>query len=193
MTWRGALISLVATLAISIPLIAAGQSPLLQWRDPIYIISGFAGILGLGLLLVQPLLILGALPVASSRRMHIWAGSGLVFVVMVHVVGLWITSPPDVVDVLLLRSPAPFSYWGLLAFWALFIAAFLAAVRKRIGLRNWRLGHSIAVVAIVIGTVVHAWLIQGTMEVYTKRALCLMVLCVGAFALWKRRVWRLLI
>lgn len=178
--------------AIAVPLIAAAQSPLLQWREPVYIIAGFAGIVGLALLLVQPLLIAGVLPAASTRRAHVWTGAGLVLAVVVHVAGLWITSPPDVVDVLLFRSPTPFSVWGAVAMWAVFAAATLAAVRKRVGLRIWRLGHSAAVVVIVVGTVVHAWLVQGAMETVTKGALCLLVLGAVVLALRRRRVWRLL-
>ncbi|MEO0831377.1 MAG: ferric reductase, partial [Pseudomonadota bacterium] len=38
-------------LAVLIPAVAAAMSPLLAWRDPVYIASGFAGILALALLL----------------------------------------------------------------------------------------------------------------------------------------------
>ncbi|WP_170332136.1 ferric reductase-like transmembrane domain-containing protein [Ruegeria arenilitoris] len=179
-------------LAIAVPLIAAAQSPLLQWREPLYVIAGFSGIVGLALLLVQPLLITGVLPGIPARRIHIWTGMALVFAVVVHVAGLWVTSPPDVVDVLLFRSPTPFSVWGAVAMWTLFATAILAAVRKQLGLRIWRLGHSVAAVVIVTGTVVHAWLIQGAMENVTKGALCVIVLGAGAWALCRRRVWRML-
>ncbi|MFD2741347.1 ferric reductase [Sulfitobacter aestuarii] len=193
MTWRGALIWAALALAIALPVITAAQSPLLQWRQPIYIIAGFAGIVGLALLLVQPLLILGLLPGVPARRLHIWTGAGLVIAVIVHVLGLWLTSPPDVVDVLLFRSPTPFSVWGAVAMWAVFAAALLAVFRKRLGLRLWRLGHSVAVVIVVIGTVVHAWLIEGAMESLTKAALCLLVLAAVFWALRRRRVWRMLL
>lgn len=192
MTLRGAFLWAVLALAIAVPLIVAGQSPLLQWREPIYIIAGFAGIVGLTLLLVQPLLIVGALPGIPARRVHIWTGSALVLAVVIHVVGLWITSPPDVVDVLLFRSPTPFSVWGAAAMWAVFGAALLAVMRKRVGLRIWRLGHSVLVVVIITGTVVHAWLIEGAMGNITKGALCLMVVGVGAWVLRQRQVWRML-
>lgn len=191
MTTRGVLVWTALALAIAVPLIAAAQSPLLQWRQPVYIIAGFSGIVGLALLLVQPLLITGLLPGVPARRIHIWTGAGLVVAVVVHVAGLWITSPPDVVDVLLFRSPTPFSVWGAVAMWALFATSLLAAVRKHLGLRVWRLGHSVAAGVVVTGTVVHAWLIQGTMEDLTKGALCLFVLGAGLLALRRRRVWRM--
>ncbi|SMC99032.1 ferric reductase-like transmembrane domain-containing protein [Primorskyibacter flagellatus] len=189
---RRALLWAALALAIAAALVAAAQSPLLQWREPVYIIAGFSGIVGLALLLVQPLLVTGLLSGGPARRVHIWTGAGLVLAVVVHVAGLWITSPPDVVDVLLFRSPTPFSIWGAVAMWALFATAILAAARKRLGLRIWRLGHSAAAIVIVTGTVVHAWLIQGTMEYVTKGALCLLVLGAGAWTLRRRRVWRML-
>lgn len=192
MTLRGALVWVALALAIALPIIAAAQSPLLQWRDPIYIIAGFSGIVGLALMLFQPLLISGVPGGVPARRIHVWTGVGLLLAVIVHVVGLWITSPPDVVDVLLFRSPTPFSVWGAVAMWAVFAAALLAVCRKRIGLRTWRVGHSVAVTVVIIGTVVHAWLIQGTMETITKGALCLMVLGAGVWVLRQRRAWRML-
>ncbi len=192
MTLRATLIWAGLLAVVSIPLIVAARSPLLEWREPIYIAAGFAGILGLVLLLVQPLLILGALPGIPARRVHAWVGAGLVFVVVVHVVGLWITSPPDVVDVLLFRSPTPFAIWGAMAMWAVFAAALLAAVRKSIGLRVWRLAHTIATSVVVIGTVIHVWQIEGTMGDLSKTAICVLVLGTILWAIGKRRAWLVL-
>ena len=56
------LIWAVFVLAIVIPFAVAATSPLLAWREPIYIVAGFAGVLAMGLLLAQPLLIGGYLP-----------------------------------------------------------------------------------------------------------------------------------
>lgn len=192
MTLRDALIWAALAMAIAIPILAAAQSPLLQWREPIYIIAGFAGIVGLALMLLQPLLISGVLGGARARRFHVWIGVGLLFAVLVHVLGLWITSPPDVVDALLLRSPTPFSVWGVVAMWAISVAALLAVFRKRVGLRLWRVGHSMAVAVVITGTVVHAWLIEGTMETVTKGALCIMVFVAGVLVLQRRQAWRML-
>src|SRR6185436_19721172 len=88
--------------AICVPIAAAATSPLLEWRDAIYIVAGFAGIIALGLLLVQPLLVGGYLPGPSAyraRRVHRWVGGLLVAAVAIHVGALWITSPQDVIDV----------------------------------------------------------------------------------------------
>lgn len=169
----------VAT-AITVPIAAAAASPLLAWRDPVYIAAGFAGIVALGLMLVQPVLMGGYVlgPSANrGRRLHRWIGGLLVVAVVVHVGGLWITSPPDLIDALLFRSPTPFSAWGVIAMWATFAVALLAAFRRRLRLspRTWRIGHTCLAVVIVIGSVVHGILIEGTMETMSKVALCALI------------------
>lgn len=173
--WGAVLMALIGPLAI------AATSPYLAWRDPIYIVAGFAGIVAMALLLLQPLLVAGGLPGVPrmrGRRVHLWSGVALVVAVLVHVGGLWITSPPDVVDALLFVSATPFSAWGVIAMWALFGAALLGAFRRRLGLtpRLWRLLHSALVATVALGSVVHALLIEGTMGFWSKLALCLLVL-----------------
>ena len=71
---------------------------------------------------------------------------------LIHVGGLWITSPPDVIDALLFASPTPFSAWGVIAMWAIFVAALLAAFRRRLRLRprTWRIAHSSAAAVVVV-------------------------------------------
>ncbi len=121
--------------AICVPLAAAAVSPLLAWRNAVYILAGFAGIIALGFMLVQPLLIGGYLPGLSGRigrRVHHWIGGALVVAVVIHVGGLWITSPPDMIDALLFTSPTPFSPFGVIAMWAIFAVALLAAFRRRL-------------------------------------------------------------
>jgi len=178
--------------AIAVPVAAAAASPLLAWRDPVYIAAGFAGIIAMALLLVQPLLAAGYLPGLSGqrgRRLHRWVGICLVLAVIIHVAALWITSPPDVIDVLLFRSPTPFSVWGVVAMWAVFLAALLAALRRRLRPRTWRLAHTSLAVLVVAGSVVHALLIEGTMETFSKIALCVLVVAaivkvVGGLKIW---------
>jgi predicted ferric reductase len=171
------------------------MSPLLAYRGPIYIFAGFAGIVALGLVLVQPLLIGGYLPGLATyrgRRVHHWIGGALVVTVVIHVAGLWYTSPPDMIDALLFTSPTPFSPFGVIAMWAIFAVALLALLRRRLGLgpRTWRLAHVSLAAIIVVGSVAHAILIEGTMETVTKAALCLLVLAaaVNVMAdLWMRK------
>ncbi|WP_315834052.1 ferric reductase-like transmembrane domain-containing protein [Bradyrhizobium prioriisuperbiae] len=181
------------TVAVCLPIAAAAASPLLAWRGPIYIIAGFAGIIALGLVLVQPLLIGGYLPGLSAyrgRRAHHWIGGALVVAVVIHVGGLWFTSPPDMIDALLFSSPTPFSLWGVTAMWAIFAVALLAALRRRLGLRlrTWRIAHIPLAVVIVIGSVVHGMLVEGTMETMSKAALCTLVL--GATIKVMADLWR---
>ena len=104
------------------------SQPLLAWREPIYITAGFAGVISMCLLLIQPLLadrLLPGLTPVAGRHWHRWCGLALVAAILIHVGGLWITSPPDVIDALLFVSPTPFSAWGVIAMWAAFGAAFL--------------------------------------------------------------------
>jgi len=180
--------------AICVPIAAAAASPLLAWRGPIYILAGFAGILALGLMLVQPVLAGGYLPGLSGYRgprAHRWIGGALVAVV-VHVGGLWITSPPDMIDALLFSSPTPFSPFGVIAMWAIFAVALLAALRRRLGLRprTWRIAHMSLAVVIVVGSVVHGMLVEGTMETMSKAALCALVLGAAIKVMADLRVWR---
>ena len=83
---RVTLIWALLAAAIFVPIALAATSELLAWRGPVYIIAGFAGIIALGLVLVQPLLIAGYLPGLSGfrgRRTHYWIGGALVVAVVV--------------------------------------------------------------------------------------------------------------
>src|ERR1700761_3363959 len=178
---RVTLIWALLAAAVFVPIAAAAASPLLEWRGPVYILAGFAGIIALGLMLVQPLLIAGYLPGLSAyrgRRAHHWIGGALVTALVVHVAGLWITSPPDMIDALTFESPTPFSPWGVTAMWAILALALLAIFRRRLGLRlrTWRVVHLLLAIVIVAGSVVHAILIEGTMETVSKTALCALIL-----------------
>lgn len=181
--------------AIGVPIALAATSPQLEWRDPVYILAGFSGIVALALVLIQPLLIGGylpGLPAYRGRRAHHWIGGALVAAVVVHVAGLWITSPPDMIDALTFTSPTPFSPFGVIAMWAIFAVALLAALRRRLGLRpqTWRIAHMVLAVVIVVGVVAHAVLIEGTMETVSKAVLCALVLAAAVKVMVDLRVWR---
>ncbi|WP_027542451.1 ferric reductase-like transmembrane domain-containing protein [Bradyrhizobium sp. WSM2254] len=196
--WRSArapLIWVALALAIGVPIAKAAGSEQLAWRGPVYILAGFAGIIALGLVLVQPLLIGGYLPGLSAyrgRRAHHWIGGALALAVVIHVAGLWITSPPDMIDALTFSSPTPFSPFGVTAMWAIFIVALLAALRRRLGLRprTWRFVHMPLAIVIVAGSVVHCLLIEGTMETISKAALCALVLAATVKVMVDLQVWR---
>jgi predicted ferric reductase len=184
----------VALAVIAFAIGVAARSPLLAWREPIYIIAGFAGIIAMGLLLVQPLLASRStltMTQARKRRLHRWVGGALVFAVVIHVVGLWITSPPDVIDALLFTSPTPFSAWGVIAMWAVFAAAGMAAFRKRLSLRlrTWRMLHTCFVFIVVVGSAVHAALILGTMGIISKALLCLLAVLALVKTVWELKCW----
>lgn len=186
LVWAGLMI------AVAVPIAAAAASPLLAWRDPVYIAAGFAGVVAMALLLFQPLLAAGWLPGLCGqrgRRVHRWVGSVLVLAVVIHVIGLWVTSPPDVIDALLFASPTPFSAWGVIAMWAVFASALLALLRQRLRPRQWRLVHTGLAVVIVAGSVVHAVLIEGTMEFVSKAALCGLVVAATVMAFARLRIW----
>lgn len=191
---RAAILWGTVAAACTVPVAVAATSPLLAFRDPVYVAACLAGVAGLSLLLLQPLLIGGVLPARGGRRLHAFVGGGLVVAVAAHVGGLWLTSPPDVVDVLLLRSPTPFAPWGLAALWAVVVAAVLAAVRGRRLLRPpvWRALHVAAAIVIVVGTVVHALLIEGTMGTVSKAVLCAAVLAATARVVADTRPWTVL-
>lgn len=196
--WRSARVILIwvaIALAIGVPVALAATSEQLAWRGPVYILAGFAGIVALGLVLVQPMLIGGYLPPLSAyrgRRAHRWIGGVLVLAVVIHVTGLWITSPPDMIDALTYTSPTPFSPFGVTAMWAIFIVALLASLRRRLELRprTWRFIHMPLAIVIVAGSVVHCLLIEGTMETMSKVALCVLVLAVTAKVMIDLQVWR---
>ncbi|MFK4527025.1 putative ferric reductase [Bradyrhizobium japonicum] len=196
--WRLARVILIwvaLAFAIGVPIAAAAESEQLAWRGPLYILAGFAGIVALGLVLVQPLLIGGYLPgfpAYRGRRAHHWIGGTLVAAIVIHVVGLWITSPPDMIDALTFSSPTPFSPFGVTAMWAIFAVALLAALRRRLGLRprTWRFIHMPLAIVIVAGSVVHCLLIEGTMETISKAALCALVLAATVKVMIDLQVWR---
>ena len=189
---RAPLIWAALAIAIGVPIVAAAFSPQLEWRDAVYIVAGFSGIVALGLLLVQPLLAGGYLPGLSAyrgRRVHHWIGGAVVVLVAVHVGGLWFTSPPDMIDALTFTSPTPFSPFGVIAAYAIFAVAVLATLRRRLGLRTWRIVHMPLAVIIVACSAAHAVLIEGTMETISKAALCALVLAATAKViadLWMR-------
>ena len=179
---------------ISLALFFTAMSPLIAWRSPVYIAACFAGVIGLSLLLLQPLLIGGflpGLPKHVSKRAHPRVGILLMVCVIVHVGGLWLTSPPDVIDALTFSSPTPFSNWGVIAMWSLIVTTSLAIFRRRLQLRsqNWRIAHSTLALVIVVGTIIHALLIEGMMETVSKITLCLLGFAVTIKLIFGSKLW----
>lgn len=180
-------------LVMGVPIVGAMNSPQLAWRSPVYIAAGFAGIVAMALLLLQPVLIGGHLPGLAgrtARRLHRICGTALVLAVTVHIAALWVTSPPDVVDALLLRSPTPFSVWGVLATVGVLVTVVSVTLRRRLRLHPyvWAAMHTGIAAIIAMSTVLHAWLIEGTMHPVSKTMLCIATL--GAVAGMCARTWR---
>ncbi|WP_121068447.1 ferric reductase-like transmembrane domain-containing protein [Chachezhania antarctica] len=190
---RAVLIWLAVLGLMIVPAALAAASPFLAYRDAPYIAGGFAGILALALLLPKPLMAAGWLPGLEGprgRRWHRWVGALLVACVVVHVGGLFVASPPDTLDALLLVSPTPFSVYGVTAMWAVLLTALLVALRRRLGLRPvvWNVLHNALALVVVVATVVHAVQIQGAMEIVSKWVLCLAVIAVSVAVLFDLRI-----
>ena len=182
-----------AALVVAVPFLIAAASPFHAYRSAPYVAASLAGVLGLGLLFVQPLLAAGWLPgarLARLRRWHRRVGATLVTLVAIHVGGLLIASPPDAIDALLLRSPTPFSVWGVIAMWAVVLTGLLVALRGRMRLRpaRWAAIHNALALVVVLGTIVHAVQIEGTMGTMSKWALCAAALLVAVAAVARTRL-----
>ncbi|MBV0912183.1 ferric reductase [Rhodobacteraceae bacterium ASV31] len=194
---RAVLVWSALILVLALPLAVAASSPLLAWRGPVYIAAGFAGVVAMALLLLQPLLAGGYLPglrARGGRGVHRRVGGVLLIAVALHVGGLWLTSPPDVIDALTFTSPTPFSAWGVVAMWAMLGAAGFALLRGRLSRwpRAWRIGHRLLVAIVVVTSVVHAMLIEGTMGTLSKAVLCAAALAATIKVLLDLRTWALL-
>lgn len=177
------------------PVVIAAYSPLLGYRGLDYIVGGFAGIVCLSLLLLQPLLAAGYLPGLNGpggRDWHRWVGAAVVVCVAAHVGGLYLTSPADTWDALALVAPTPFSIYGVTAMWGVVVTAILVAMRRRLGLRYsaWRLIHNAVACVVVVSTVIHAVQIQGAMEIVSKWVLCVAALLATAAAMLDLRLIR---
>jgi len=80
----------------------------------------------------------------------------------------------------------------VIAMWAIFAVALLAALRRRLGLRprTWRIAHMLLAIVIVAGSVVHGMLIEGAMETVSKAALCALVVAAAIKVMVDLQVWR---
>ena len=178
---------------VGVPVLIAAASPYLAYRNLPYIVGGFAGIVCLALFVVQPLLAAGYLPgiaPATERRWHRWVGVAIVGCVILHVGGLYFTSPEDTLDALTLVAPTPFSVYGVLAMWGVLATAVLVALRRRFRYPTWYRLHNGLALVVVVATVVHALQIEGAMEIVSKGVLCLAALASTVVVLLNLRVIR---
>ena len=146
-------------------------------------------------MLLQPLLAAGYLPglrLFQARNLHRWIGMVIVAGVALHIGGLYLTSPPDALDALLLVSPTPFSIYGVIGMWGLVLTVVLVVVRTRLELRPrlWRLVHNGVVAVVVASSVAHALMIDGTMGAISKQLLCVAIIAALAVVTLHLRVIR---
>ncbi len=174
-------------LLLIIPLCLAALSPLLAYRDATYITAAMAGIAALTLFVVQPVFAAGFVPGVSRLRLkhwHRWIGAAIVSLVAIHIGGLYITSPADALDALLLVSPTWFSVYGVIGMWGIIITIVLVALKSRLKLPypRWQILHNSLMIVVVISSVVHALQIEGTMDTFSKILLCIAVLAAAGAA-----------
>ena len=171
------------------PVVLAGFSPYLAFRDIDYIIAGFAGIVCLSLLVLQPVLATKDLPMHPRRMriLHRWIGAAIAIGVVIHVGGLYITSPPDAIDAFLFRAPTWFSTFGVLAMWLTLAALMLAITRKR-NPKRWKIMHRACATAVAVLTIFHALLIEGAMETVSKWLVCCAIALSLVWPLVRKRV-----
>lgn len=183
------LLWVVSACILVVPLALAIASPLQAGRAFSYVVGAVAGVLALSLLFVQPLLAAGFLPgirLSRERRWHRWLGVVLLAAVALHIIGLYLASPDDMLDALLLVAPTPFSLYGVIALIAVFLTGLSAAVRPRFrsAMHHWNRLHWTLTAIVVGATVVHAWMIEGTMQSLSKTITCVSVVLATVAALW---------
>jgi predicted ferric reductase len=192
-----ALIWSLLAACVLVPVGIAAANPLQASRDALWIAGGMAGILALACLLVQPLLAAGYLPGPSApagRRWHRWVGAMIAATVGLHVGGLYLSSPQDMSDALLLVAPTPFSVYGVVGLGGVVLTAILVAVRSRSGLRytTWRILHNALALVVVVSSIFHALLIEGAMGSLSKAILCAMILAATIVVLFRIHVTKAL-
>lgn len=165
---------------VLVPVTLAALSPLQSGREFTYVIGALAGVLALSLLFVQPLLAAGflsGLMPSIEKRWHRRLGVVLVSAVGLHILGLYLASPDDMSDALMLVAPTPFSLYGVIALLAVALLGLSAVIRPRLRSRLWlwKVAHSSLALIVVSASIVHAWMIDGTMNGLSKIISCVCI------------------
>lgn len=173
----GALVWAAVLLIAASPVAVAAASPLLRGRDLVWVFGGMAGVVALSLLFVQPLLASAWLPGTRGRTGIAWhrlTGALALGLVLAHVGGLYVYSPEDIADALLLVAPTPFSLYGVTGLATLSLAALVGFSRRRVRLPPgvWRGLHLCIAAVAACASVIHAWMIEGAMGEITKGMVC---------------------
>jgi predicted ferric reductase len=140
------------------------------------VFGALAGVVALSLLILQVLLPtpwLGRLFAGRDLSVHRLLGLAVAAVVLAHVVGLYLSSPDDIRDALVLAAPT-YSRLGVLAAWCVVLSVALALARRRLGLTysDWQILHAALAVAIVGNAVAHTVMIRGTLDGPVELLLC---------------------
>ncbi len=174
-----------------VPIVLAVMSPLHQGRSAPYVVGALAGVVLLSLLLTQPLLAIGFnlnTSLACARKWHQWLGGAIVVLIALHIGGLYLASPMDMLDALTLAAPTPFSLYGVIGLWASVLIVFSLLIRKRTKPMRWNTIHNVLALLVVVPGVVHALLIEGSMEVRTKWILCIVIVLASTLVSVKLRI-----
>jgi predicted ferric reductase len=163
--WAGR--AALAALLVVPPAVAVA-SPLQAGREMAWVLGALAGVLALSLLTVQVLLPtpwLDRLLAGHEPRWHRTVGLTLAAIILAHVAGLYLASPDDIRDALVLAAPT-YSRLGVLSAWSVGFSIALALARRRLGLiySDWQILHSALAVAIVTTAVGHTVMIRGTLD-----------------------------
>lgn len=163
-------------LIVAMPLAASLLSPLQAGRAVPWVWGTLAGVAALSLLVVQLLLPSGwsyrAL-YAQNLRWHRRLGLVVTGLVVTHIGGLYLYSPDDIGDALVLQAPT-YSRLGVLAAWCMVLSVGLALARRRLPLQrdDWQIMHSTLAVAITGLAVGHVVMLEGTLDGPVEWVLC---------------------
>lgn len=161
---------------VILPLVVALVSPLQTGREAIWVIGALAGVLALSLLVIQVLLPtpwLRGIIIGDDSRVHRLLGIAIAVIVIVHVGGLYVTSPDDIADALVLQAPT-YSRLGVLSAWCLALSLGLALARRKLALTysDWQIVHAFLAVVVVTTAVAHTVMIRGTLDGPVEVLLC---------------------
>jgi predicted ferric reductase len=167
---------LVFALLLLLPTVLAATSPLQTGRDTIWIVGTLAGVLAMSLLVMQVLLPSGWLNFLVNDHKITWhrvLGISITVLVLAHVVGLYLYSPDDIGDALILAAPT-YSRLGVLSAGCLLLSLVLALARQKLPLiyTDWQILHSALAVAVVGTAIAHVAMLQGTLDGFAEGLLC---------------------
>lgn len=158
--WR-----LLAAVLIVLPLAAVAAGPN-DGRTATWVLGSLAGVLALSLLVVQILLPRSGRGLAT-RPLSLHRVLGLVIAggVAAHILLLYLISPDDISDALVLDAPT-YSRLGVIAAFCIGLSILLTVGRRRLRLHysNWRILHAVLAVAIVGASYAHALMIRGPLD-----------------------------